>query len=221
MKIKISITKAIIIVMNTLLAYFKVYSKVVKIIIPQNSTLISAVSEILVYTITTVVSVYMVIDIIIRDIKLITKRDLNIILSITVLLLVVSSVFSSLISAISSCERNYLEPENYRLIILIFTAIICAPVYEEIFCRVVLFQIFKGVSVGFAIVASSFIFSVLHLSSMTHFISTQNVLNLLIYFSLGVCCQVLYIKYKNIFYPILMHCFWNSFMLLGILFRKM
>lgn len=81
------------------------------------------------------------------------------------------------------------------------TALIIAPVFEELFFRRFLFKnlLLKN---GFltALLASSFVFSLIH---------WETPLNLFPAFIVGIINAILYHKTKNILYPILLHFLYN------------
>ncbi|MGL5033855.1 MAG: lysostaphin resistance A-like protein, partial [Microcystaceae cyanobacterium] len=87
------------------------------------------------------------------------------------------------------------------LAIFFFTASIAAPFYEEIMFRgFLLSSLTRYMSVGTAIVLSSFLFAIAHLNF-------SEVLPLM---GLGIILGIVYTRTRNLLTSMLLHCLWNS-----------
>ncbi|WP_394348169.1 CPBP family intramembrane glutamic endopeptidase [Saccharicrinis carchari] len=85
----------------------------------------------------------------------------------------------------------------YRLI----TALILAPVIEELIFRKYIFtSLLQRYSLRVAFLVSCILFSLMHMPQLTNLIPT---------FMLGAACCLVYIKTKRIIYPILLHFTYN------------
>lgn len=100
------------------------------------------------------------------------------------------------------------ERDPVSLGIFFFTAAIAAPVFEEaLFRGFLLPSLTRYFPVGGAIALSSLLFAVAHLS-------LSEVLPLTL---LGAILGVVYTRSRNLLAPMLLHCLWNSFTMLGLL----
>lgn len=90
---------------------------------------------------------------------------------------------------------------KYALSYEFIRAIILAPILEELFFRKILFNgLLKKYSFVISIIVSSLLFAFIHI---------PNWLNLIPTFIFGIICCLIYIKTKNILYPILFHFIGN------------
>lgn len=85
-------------------------------------------------------------------------------------------------------------------------SVILAPVLEELFFRKILFtRLLKKYSFALSAIVSSIFFALIHI---------PNWLNLVPAFLFGIICCWIYVKTKNILYPILLHFIGNLIVLL-------
>jgi hypothetical protein len=100
------------------------------------------------------------------------------------------------------------ERDPVSLGIFFFTAAIAAPVFEEtLFRGFLLPSLTRYFPVSGAIALSSLLFAVAHLS-------LSEILPLML---LGAILGVVYTRSRNLLAPMLLHCLWNSFTMLGLL----
>lgn len=93
--------------------------------------------------------------------------------------------------------------ESYSLLSVIMVIFI-APLYEELLYRGIGIEILKKFQYNNTaiILITSFLFSILHLPSVSQFIPL---------FILGVFCSFSYLQEQNIMYPFIIHIIYNSF----------
>ncbi len=97
--------------------------------------------------------------------------------------------------------------DKIALAIFFFTAAVAAPLFEEFLFRGFLLpSLTRYFSVGQAIVLSSFLFAIAHLS-------LSEVLPLMI---LGIVLGVVYTRSRNLLAPMLLHSLWNSGTLISL-----
>jgi membrane protease YdiL (CAAX protease family) len=97
--------------------------------------------------------------------------------------------------------------DSLALGIFFLTAAIAAPLFEEFLFRGFLLpSLTRYMSVSWAIIASSFLFAIAHLS-------LSEVLPL---FALGIVLGVVYTRSRNLLAPMLLHSLWNSGTLLSL-----
>ena len=97
--------------------------------------------------------------------------------------------------------------DSLALGIFFLTAAIAAPLFEEFLFRGFLLpSLTRYMSVWWAIIASSFLFAIAHLS-------LSEVLPL---FALGIVLGVVYTRSRNLLAPMLLHSLWNSGTLLSL-----
>ena len=86
-----------------------------------------------------------------------------------------------------------------ELFISMLITVICAPIMEELFFRLIIFKrIRRKFNIYLGMVISSLIFGLLHIE-----------LAIIGAFIFGIACCILYIKYKNILIPMTVHFFNN------------
>lgn len=86
-----------------------------------------------------------------------------------------------------------------ELFISMLITVICAPIMEELFFRLIIFKrISRKFNIYLGMVISSLIFGLLHIE-----------LAIIGAFIFGIACCILYIKYKNILIPMTVHFFNN------------
>ena len=112
--------------------------------------------------------------------------------------------FSKIVDYFSSGAMDSYEFSESSNILLFYrgiSALIIAPIFEEIFFRKFVFgELLKKNSVSISIVVSSICFSLMHLPSYRNLIPT---------FIFGIICCLIYAKTKNIFHTIILHFFVN------------
>ena len=97
-------------------------------------------------------------------------------------------------------KRNFSENLVYNII----TITMIAPIIEETIFRGLFYRSIKNLMpVGFSIIITSLIFSIIH----------QNILSFVILFFLSGYLTYIYERYGNIIYPIIVHSIFNSIML--------
>lgn len=110
-------------------------------------------------------------------------------------------------------HTNNSEPINhpdytvkYLWIYDLIRGVILAPILEELFFRKMLFsRLLKKYSFGISAIVTSILFAFIHI---------PNWLNLVPTFLFGIICCWIYVKTKNILYPILLHFAGNLIVLL-------
>lgn len=116
-------------------------------------------------------------------------------------------------------EPEYMQPVKiifqekslFNVALLLLEGAIFAPLFEELFFRGLFYGLLRNrFSIGFSALASGLFFSLLH----------QNAFAFLPIFILGLSFAFLYERTKNIFVPILLHAFHNSFILVLIFIIK-
>jgi len=123
--------------------------------------------------------------------------------------------FLILVKLLIFLQNNTIEPYrqseflNISILYKAISAVIFAPIFEEFFFRKYMFsELLKKHSPSVSILISSILFSLIHLPSYRNLIPT---------FVFGVISSLIYMKTKNIFYPIILHFLSNlSWLLLGI-----
>ena len=123
--------------------------------------------------------------------------------------------FETLISIFNGNEIN---PNSYSQIISIpfyygaFSTMIISPICEELFFRKVLIsKLLTRNSLNISILVSSLCFMLIHFANFNNLIPTL---------LLGIACALVYVKSKNIFYPILLHFFYNLDWMVLTIFRE-
>lgn len=99
------------------------------------------------------------------------------------------------------------EGDMLALLVFFLTAAIAAPLFEEtLFRGFLLPSLTRYMSQGWAIVASSFLFAIAHLS-------LSEVLPLM---TLGMVLGFVYTRSRNLLSPMLLHSLWNSATMIGL-----
>lgn len=106
-----------------------------------------------------------------------------------------------IINAINNIDPEPINLTNDRSIYALsyefIRVIILAPILEEVFFRKILFNgLLKKYSFLISVIVSSLFFALIHI---------PNWLNLIPSFIFGIICCLIYIKTKNILYPIIFH----------------
>ncbi|MGI6359767.1 MAG: CPBP family intramembrane glutamic endopeptidase [Acholeplasmatales bacterium] len=178
------------------------------------------ISNFIIYVIGIIVLVILSIQVLKVDFKVLNKKLLPILsmLGIGYLFMIGGNMISGLLSEILSNLLNYTadtsvnqEAINAMLIsdlapLMIFVAVVGAPIVEELVFRKAFFSLIKNQWV--ALVVSSLLFSLMHVVSETSFAGFF--INLLVYGASGVALGFVYIYYKrNIYAPIFVHALSN------------
>lgn len=88
---------------------------------------------------------------------------------------------------------------------LLFSSIIMAPVFEEIFFRKFVYRVIKKkLGIFFGILISSLMFGLIH----------YNLYSFGTLFLLSIICTIKYENTGQIYYPILIHSFFNTIMVI-------
>lgn len=104
-------------------------------------------------------------------------------------------------------EQYMFEMSELSLIFLVIPVLI-GPILEELVFRyAILGSFMKRMKTSYAVILSSLIFGLLHLS----------LINLVIYVFCGIVFSIIYIKTKSIFTPIMAHTFMNAFVMFTFL----
>jgi len=108
--------------------------------------------------------------------------------------LIIDSINNNVIEPINGVNDKYKYVIGYKFII----AVILAPILEELFFRKILFNgLLKKYSFAISAIISSLCFALVHW--------TPDLLRIIPMFIFGIICCLIYIKTKNIIYPILFH----------------
>lgn len=130
-----------------------------------------------------------------------TKLEIKKIIPIIILGLNFSLFFNML--TINFQEENPIT--NLNIILLIIYAVIIAPIFEELLFRyIALKDARKNYQDKIAILIISISFALMH----------TGIINIIYTFIFGIILSYIYIKYKNIIYPIIMHASANLMSLL-------
>lgn len=121
----------------------------------------------------------------------------------------------------SSSSENQMQIANElssHQLMTIFTALIYAPIVEEIVFRGVLFRNLRAkLSFGYAALISAFAFGLMHVFSALISGNISDIWYLLVYGGLGFIFCYLYEKEKTIYAPMLLHLLNNGIAILFML----
>lgn len=205
-----------IVIANFILAYTRIYKRMILSIVPD-----SILAELLVYLFLTIVSVLLVRKDLIVDSNSFKPNDLKEALDYVLAALLCSAIFSVFMHDANRIDDN---SNNLNSIIRAIRSVFFAPVYEEIVCRLAPYKIIKNIysdkmNSRLYILLTASIFSMLHIINYSGSPVQQMVPYLCIYFILGVALSSAYLKKNNIVFCIMIHSLWNCFMYLGRLLR--
>ena len=129
--------------------------------------------------------------------------------SLSFISLTLPSFMESLIKDIHNSDYQlFLIPLYYRLPLEIFAFVIIGPVAEEFIFRGVLFHVWAAkYRIGLSILMSSLVFGILHLHPLDASIS-------------GIIYTLLYIKYHNLYVPIVVHSMNSAIVSAASLFEQ-
>lgn len=179
------------------------------------------IPKIVIYIVLLIVWCTLLSPYIVEGCKNFKKEDLNDALSIVIALLITSSVLSMIVFKV---EANVISKGNgsgnVSVLLTLFSALIHAPIVEELVNRCALGIILeKWIKKEYIInVITAIIFAFMHLYKMDVNCIAMAYYGA-IYVSLGYVCGYMYRKNNNIMIPIVIHFLWNSFMLLGEMAR--
>ncbi|WP_298266125.1 CPBP family intramembrane glutamic endopeptidase [uncultured Lutibacter sp.] len=112
--------------------------------------------------------------------------------------------FSNIIDYLNGIELEpfeYSESSNISLIYRGITALILAPIFEELLFRKLIFtRLLKKYSLNISIITSSICFALIHLPGYRNLLPT---------FIFGIISCLIYYKTKNIYYSIILHFLTN------------
>lgn len=92
---------------------------------------------------------------------------------------------------------NTTEVISMNILFLILSSVIVGPLVEEIIFRYILVRKLEKFNNKIAtILIASFIFAIMH----------GGIINIIYSFLLGVILNTIYVKYKNLLYPLIVHC---------------
>lgn len=108
--------------------------------------------------------------------------------------LIIDSINNNVIEPINGVNDKYKYVIGYKVV----SAVILAPILEELFFRKILLNgLLKKYSFAISAIISSLCFALMHW--------TPDLLRIMPMFIFGIICCLIYIKTKNILYPILFH----------------
>lgn len=210
-----------------LLVYYVVYmtsivaipvSIILKFLIINN--LIAGITSIALLTIILIAGVILINKTLVNDFKNLKNFKNN--LSHTICIYISALLFSSILQHIvnryvivtnaNEAAVNVLE-NNMGFWLSFILIVILAPLVEEFIYRVAIFGLFDEKKQKQAIIASAFIFGIIHVSQgmVENFL---NIFNIIPYITIGFALGYIYYKTKNIYYPIIVHVLNN---LIGII----
>lgn len=129
--------------------------------------------------------------------------------AIGLIVLIIGALSNKTIEETQFMRFVALGPNNWTVIIFLFTGFTIWPVVEEFFFRGFLYSALKTrISLGFAVIVQAVIFSLYH-----HY----DLLGSITVFLIGVVLALIYEKSKNLLAPIFMHVIWNAFIMVPIL----
>lgn len=209
---KIYIWQYLLIYINFILAYFKIYSSVIRsfICIPENYQIL------LTYFFPAFTAFLVSFSVISRDPGL-SKEDvkdtIDIIFVAALLLFVLHLIMGPQSPPDTLMERS--RP------VVFLSACIASPVLEEITFRLIFYNnlVALGLHKYGSAVMASVLFSVLHLS-VSDFLSIGWLAGFLTYFILGMAFQKVYFIKNNVLLPVAAHAAWNFSTLLGAFFLR-
>lgn len=104
-------------------------------------------------------------------------------------------------------SKSFTLENNFREI---FSICIISPILEELFFRFIFYRTLKYfLGLFLAIFVTSFIFAIIH----------SNILAMPSLFILGFYLNFIFVRFQNILYPILLHIFFNTIMLIFIMIK--
>lgn len=117
--------------------------------------------------------------------------------------IIYSSIFNFIFIEISDGVFA-LKPFNNLFLSNIISVVLIGPIAEEIIFRVIPIEYLlkKGVQNNGIIFFTSLFFCLVHLPNWSQVVAT---------FFLGILCSIIYIKEKNLLYPIIIHFIYNAF----------
>lgn len=199
-------------IINFLFGCFQLYRTFIQAIIANRSGASEEVVTFLVYLVVTLLSLVLFFPEIRSGLQKTSKKDLREILSITVVTLLCAAGLQLIFQLLGvSHPQSAPTPSIYTVVI----SVVLAPIYEEILCR----GIILGLTLrwtkhtGVSIVLSSVIYAMLHIDIGAQTPSLE-LINAAILLCLGLSCGISYFKTKNMIYPMGIHIFWNSFMVI-------
>lgn len=107
---------------------------------------------------------------------------------------------------------EHLELSNSYIIFNGISSLILAPILEELLFRKYMFaKLLEKYSLNWSIIISSIFFSLIHIPSYSNLFPT---------FIFGIICCIVYLKTKNILYPIILHFLVNLTVLLLLVYGE-
>lgn len=129
--------------------------------------------------------------------------------AIGLIVLIIGAVLNKSIEESHFMRFAAYGPNNWTVIIFLFTGFTIWPVVEEFFFRGFLYNALKTrTSLGFAVIIQAVIFSLYHRYDLLGSVSV---------FLIGIVLAIIYEKSKNLIAPIFMHVIWNAFIMVPML----
>lgn len=131
---------------------------------------------------------------------------------ISFLLTILSNIYISRLN-ISNYNQNALESNaQYDMLFSGLSAIVIAPIVEEIVFRGAIYGELRKKSILLAMSSSAFLFGLMHVWIPMIKFGHEHIISIVPYFILGLGMSITYERTKNFIYPLLFHIINNSFM---------
>ena len=197
---------------NIVFAFFQVHKSAVVLLIPKSHKLSDNVINLAAYFLLTTIAVITMLPEIKTHLYGFEKDDLNMALSFSITGLVCASFFTLVLKLVGFPSNNI---RGMFSTVSVINGLIFAPIYEEVICRLVIQSWLSRIHNILAIVITALVFCLLHFVNKEN-ISTGNVLpSFAAYLVLGVVCGISFWKQENVIVTILIHVFWNAFVILS------
>lgn len=199
-------------IVNIVFAFFQVHKSVVVLLIPKSHKLSDDVINLAAYFLLTTIAVITMLPEIKTHLYGLKKDDINVALSFSIAGLVCASFITIVLNLVGFPSNNI---NGMFSAVSAINGLIFAPIYEELICRLVIQSSLSRIHNTWAIVITAIVFCLLHFANKEN-ISIESVLpSFGAYIVLGVVCGVSFWKQKNVIVTILIHVFWNVFVILS------
>ncbi len=199
--------RIVLVLINYILAFTKVYDRLLVQALP--SYLWSGL-PILVYTGATLLTVLFAFPTLLEDGEKFHRVDGKSVLMQTIAIGLISFV---VIVIFYWFRLAPMVPETFEndntLYTTVFLALTLVPLNEEIVFRWALYGIASRRSATFGAVTSSILYAALHVYLRWDVGTPDVIMQLIIYFILGLGCATAYQKKENLWHPLLIHYLWN------------
>lgn len=172
------------------------------------------------YGVCFIVAIILFHDTLISSLKQIKKLKANPIV-ITWLIVIIAMIAIAIIldnCGVTNYNQDGVEAEETSGIFILYavTIVFFGPVVEELVYRFFIFRTIRKYSVIMAHMVTALLFALSHVWKYALLYREPMILFcMLTYISLGVGASVLYDKYKNLLYPIILHMALNAFATFG------